>query len=529
MSPPSDTAALDRIDESSKSLVTWTWLLILLGLPLQCLTIAVQPYVPLVDFPNHMARHVLEADQLAGRELPEFYGVHYRVVPNLGADLVVPPLVLVLGPFAACKLFLMLAVIVYWLGPALYLRQVNDGKPSALFAALLLVPLTMSSQFFWGFLNYYSGFGLAFMLLTHGVRLQRRETARVWEWPLHATLVALLFLWHLAAWGIYGVLMGSHVAVELATCNRQGASVGALSKRALAFVALWTPGAMLFAIYLWQKSGDGVGETNWGTLVRKLYMPLTLFRSYDLASDVIVIVTWLLAAGLLFVGSRRSTASDALPPSGADPSFPTVRTDAGSRPHLLGLVLLGGLYIAIPFQLGDISDIDSRLLPAILVIALAAVSSLPVRRFRWGVILLVLCLLVRQGSIAVAWHEQSRRLQAHAHAFDSLETHSRMLPLVLVPQLSKDYPETHFVCWAVVTHRAFVPTLFAYRDQPLQLHAPARLPAMKSGDGWEFDEAKVRESYDFVWIYNPGNVAVAMPSSFVMVFAAEGLKLWRVH
>ena len=124
-------------------------------------------YPPLVDLPDHMARHYLEARAMAGHELPAHYAIVYRVVPNLGGDLLVPLLLCVLDPLPAAKVFLTLSVWLYWLGPALFILRLGRYQPAALLAAMLWLPFVFSSQFFWGFLNYYSGFGLAFLVLTH--------------------------------------------------------------------------------------------------------------------------------------------------------------------------------------------------------------------------------------------------------------------------------------------------------------------------------------------------------------------------
>lgn len=511
-SPP--TVVADPANHGPGSSMSWAWGFAVAALVAQCLTILFPAYVPLVDWPNHMARHALEADWLAGRRLPPFYEIDYRVVPNLGGDLVVPLFLQVLEPSAASKLFLVLAVLVYWLGPALYILQVNSYRPQALWAALLLLPWSMSSQFFWGFLNYYSGLGLAFLLLAHGLRLQRGQGARSWEWLAHALLVALLFLWHLAAWGIYGILMGSHVIADLAARHRSGAPLGVLAKRGLALLAVCLPSLMLAAIYVWEKTGDGTGETSWGTVIRKLYMPLTLFRGYDLRADAVAMAAGFTAAIVWFAGRRGPV--DTAPTSAA--------------PLWIGFMLLAACYIVIPFQLGGTSDTDSRLLPALLVCVLAWLGGQPLRRLSRGLSLLAICFVIRQGSIVRAWHEHSRRLEVHSQAFDHLETQSRVLPLILAPQLSKDYPEIHFPCWAVVKKRAFVPTLFAYRDQqPLRIVLPTRLPAAKTDAGWIFREPEVRQRFDFVWIYNPDQAIVAVPAGFQRVFAEQSLELWRIR
>src|ERR1700683_3947652 len=74
-------------------------------------------YPPLVDLPDHMARHYLEAQTLAGQPLPDGYAVVWGVLPNLGGDFLIPLLLLVMSPLTAAKGFLTLSVWLYWLGP----------------------------------------------------------------------------------------------------------------------------------------------------------------------------------------------------------------------------------------------------------------------------------------------------------------------------------------------------------------------------------------------------------------------------
>src|SRR5262245_5730125 len=105
--------------------------LVLLAWALQVYALWSRNYVPLVDLPNHMARHHLEYVKLSGGDLPPFYEVEYRVLPNLGGDLMVPLLMTVLEPATACKLFLTLSVLLYWLGPALFILQHGGYRPPA--------------------------------------------------------------------------------------------------------------------------------------------------------------------------------------------------------------------------------------------------------------------------------------------------------------------------------------------------------------------------------------------------------------
>ena len=85
---------------------------------------------PIVDWPNHMARHYLESLWLLGKPLPPFYEFHYRLMPNLGSDLVVPGLLFAFDTITASKIFLLLAVFLYWAGPSAFILQYANRSPS---------------------------------------------------------------------------------------------------------------------------------------------------------------------------------------------------------------------------------------------------------------------------------------------------------------------------------------------------------------------------------------------------------------
>ena len=162
----------------------WTAVVALTGLTWALLLCALwsPTYVPLFDLPNHMARHYLEYLMFSGGELPRYYLIEYGVLPNLGTDLIAPPLFAAFGPLAASKVLLTLCVFLYWLGPAVFVWQHGGFSPAAFAASLLLLPWVLSSQFFWGFINYYSGIGLAFLVLVQYCRLWREGRPWWYRW-----------------------------------------------------------------------------------------------------------------------------------------------------------------------------------------------------------------------------------------------------------------------------------------------------------------------------------------------------------
>jgi hypothetical protein len=488
----------------------WRWGLTLAGLAflLQFIVIWSVHYPPQVDIPNHMARHYLESRYLFGEELPPYYEIDYRVLPNLGADLVVPFLLRFLEPLAACKLFLSLAAMLYWLGPAWFIWQQGEYQPSALLASLLLLPLNMSGTFFWGFLNYYSGLGLAFLALVHFDFLCRQPNLRFSGLFVHTGLVTLLFFWHLAPLAIYGVLMSCHVLVDVWQRRQDGSPFGKCLLRGVLLMAPMVPALVLFGVYNDAKADLAPSPSHWGGWANKLRRPSGLFRTYNEWIDLTVLGLWM-GTLLAFFGYRMCTARKSW--------------------LCLGIGALLAAYLIMPFDWGSTSSADTRLLPAIMICALALVGTIRPKRFWLGAGLLAIGLLLRYGAVFLAWHRLDDRLMEEAKGFDHIPPHSRIMPLILAPILSKEVPERHFLSWLAIYNEAFVPTLFQQRDQfTLHIHEETRVFAHQEAGMLWIDEEQTRAHYDFVWLYNPQDRPVRMPTSFTKIFSAGGATLWSV-
>ena len=251
---------------SDKSIRRWCLVLAGLAFALQLAVILSVAFPPQHDTPNHMARHFLEARHLIGGDMPPFYEIQYKLLPNLGADLVVPILMGFFEPVSAAKIFLCLSVVLYWIGPALFIWQYGGYGPSSFVPSLLLLPLNFSSAFFWGFLNYYSSVGLAFLVLFHFGAISARKQPRALDLVFHTLLVTLLFLWHLAGFVIYGVVMGCQLTAKTWQGYRSKTPLwqNVVPQVFLALPAL--PPLVLYALYNASKSdapssGDRCGTS----------------------------------------------------------------------------------------------------------------------------------------------------------------------------------------------------------------------------------------------------------------------------
>jgi|HubBroStandDraft_1064217.scaffolds.fasta_scaffold00090_8 hypothetical protein len=159
---------------------------------------------PLVDYPNHLARMwvLAHADEIPA--LAANYQPAWRLLPNLAMDLIVPGLARVMPIEVAGRLFIALTLVLLVLGTAA-LRRALWGKSD--FWPLLALLFLYNSALLWGFLNYLFGLGAA--LLVFSLWLATAQWRPALRLPIFAGSAALIFVLHLFAFGLYGLLIGS--------------------------------------------------------------------------------------------------------------------------------------------------------------------------------------------------------------------------------------------------------------------------------------------------------------------------------
>src|SRR5208337_1564067 len=370
--------------------------LVVLDWVFQVALIRSQHYPPLVDLPNHIAQHALEYRWWSGAGLPAYYRLDYRLVPNMGSDLTITPMLAVLSPLVAAKVFLSFSVVLYSLGPILYIWTNAGRRAGAVCAGALILPLALNSAFFWGFIKYYSGVGLAFLVLTHQVWLIAGRRRGWGQGTLHAALVALLFIWHLGAWVIYCVVATCRVAIEVLDSRPDSGRFKARLAIALPWIAMLLPSLALLLVYKIESRGDfavGFQKYVWGGIIRKLGVPFLVFRTYNKWVDVPVAVLWIATVVVWFRPARL--------------------VSPGVRTNLLALCGFLALYLVTPDYLGATSSADSRVIPAIYVCCLAILAEFRVRRVVLGITLLAVCPLIRDIDLANQWHRLGRELDMY--------------------------------------------------------------------------------------------------------------------
>ncbi|MEM7695053.1 MAG: hypothetical protein AAF318_11420 [Pseudomonadota bacterium] len=439
--------------------------------------------IPLIDLPTHVARALLIAKLDEMPALQPYYAIEWHALPNLGVDLLLPPLLSVMSPAAASILFVSIIMVGVATGAVVVHRQLF-GRWSLF--SLLVFFLLYHGPLLWGFLNYALSIALALWGFALWLALRERSVAvRLPALALWASATAIV---HLYGFGILAVLVGTS-EFSRAVLRRGGA--GRLALDALPFAP-----AIAFTFFS-QTAGDG--EIVWGSVRHKVGYLVEAFHTVFLPLDLVVMVVFgLVMAGLLL--TRRLVVAPVM---------------------VLSLATLFAVYLAMPIMIFGSGMADWRLLPVVGIVFCAVadwrVSAAALRRAL--VALFGGLLALRFGAIAVAFLGAGEVNASLRSAVATVEPGERVAVAVMRERqrLGNFGLHNHLAAWALVERQAFVNSMF---------HNPGHQPLRIT-----FDEApEWRGCCNHEFVFAPGeapkNPFVEIPLNafdYLIVFGVEHL------
>jgi hypothetical protein len=183
---------------------------------------------PLVDYPVHLARMSVLLHDGDGSAVATNYVAHWHLLPNLGMDLVVPVLAQLMPLELAGKLFVALSMSLAAIGTVTLHRALYGRVGFWPLCALLPV---YNVILWYGFLNYLFGLGLA--LLAFSAWVATEQSPARWRIASFAIVAAIIFVVHLFAFGVYGLLVASYEASRAAAARTTAKGKALLLARAL--------------------------------------------------------------------------------------------------------------------------------------------------------------------------------------------------------------------------------------------------------------------------------------------------------
>jgi hypothetical protein len=384
---PGRVDLLERIDTP-----LFTALLCLVSL----IPVLVVDMPPLVDLYGHIGRFAVQTDLANRPELQPYYSYEWRLIGNLGADLLVEVLHRWLGLEGAVRAVVILAQLLATLGILAVSREVHGRISPYAIAAL---PLIYGYPFNFGFLNFALGMALALLAFALWLRLRRlgRERA-AGLWLAGAGVV--IWVCHTYGWAFLGLLCGSAMLAE----------VIAARAKPVAFVArilgaCWPLLLPLVPMLLWRAEAGGAFTGGWSAF-HKFNWLFSVMRTrwayLDLGS-----LAFLLGL-LVWAIWRKDVRMDGRLSIAAGLSFACFA--------ILPMYVIGSAYA------------DMRLLPYALALALIAAGP----RVTGGRVLGVVTALAlvffagRSVTTAAAYVEQDRAVAEVTPALDSIPRGARL-------------------------------------------------------------------------------------------------------
>jgi hypothetical protein len=481
---------------------------------------------PLVDYPNHMARMQILADDGHSEYLSQYYRIRWDILPNLAIDVLVPALARLVGIETAGKLFIGVTLFLLSGGViALHYALHRHWSWWPLTAFLFL----FNSILLWGFLNYLFGLGFAIWCFAGWVAHRHRP---FWQtMPLFSVLTVLLFFSHLFAFGVYVLLLAGY---EVGERWRHAPTSPRLIESHLvkAALSLLLPTALLLASPTFWPRGD--------------QLPLAMKGTPTVSSVTFVPFSTKVEAmkGTIRTNHQtldRATVGVLLAVILGGFAF---RRLSICRAMFVPLAVIALAALVMPSTIGAMSMVEIRMPIAFVLLAVAASDWKPIPR-RWAVVLAVTLaslFLLRVGYISHRWQEADFHYTQFVAALDRLPQGVRLFSAIKLGSTNpvdisetrhpEPIPMANLACWAVMTKAAFVSNIFsAPSQQPIELTPPySAMPAME-----EFISHRrpipwtiIGKQYDYLVVRRGQNLQPPLPSEFVPAVSGDEFQFYRL-
>lgn len=400
---------------------------------------------PLVDAPGHLSRYYIQTVLAASPELQRYFSFEWRLIGNLGVDLLIMPLSAVFGLELSFKLIILTIPVLMATGLVLVARVVHGrATPFAAFA----LPLAYGFPFQFGFLNSCLATALALIALAGWITLSERGQMRL-RAGLFIAIGLLLWVCHVFGWAELGLMVG---ACEFSRSRERGESWHRAALTAfLATAPLWPP---LVLMLLWRA--DAAGATQGWFQPQKLAWLLEVLRSRWLPLDrwSAILLVAIIVAG---AAARRQIG---------------IARDLGWVAFALLLA-----FVLVPFKLLGSDLADMRIVPLMLAIGLIALRAPRNRPTANAVaVAALLFFLARTATVTADLAEYSGNYDRQLTALDHIPRGARVMVLSATPCDPDDESgrAEHLGGMAIVRRNAFTNDQFVLAGaQLMSVHYPA--------------------------------------------------------
>lgn len=351
---------------------------------------------PLIDFVGHMGRYHIQLNLDRSPALQAHWDYDWRLIGNLGVDLLMEPLGRLLGVEGASWLVAaLLPPLMIW-GVVRLARAWHGAIPPTIVAAF---PFALAYPWQYGLVNYWLAAALAFHAAASVVLRPRSAGSAVGL----ALLSIGLWVCHIYGWAIFAILVA---AQAMTTAGREDRW-----RRILALWPLALP--VLLMIALSYGRHEAAGSLGWFAFGHKWMALLYTLRDQNRLLDLLS----LLAALSIVVVPLRKHMQFA--PTG-----------------LIAAALLFAATMILPYQFLGSAWADARLWPIVFIALIASVrprDGAPgfVRTWLPAALLALFAVRLVVGAIGFAGYD--RAYKSHLAALDRIQPGARVATFVRFP------------------------------------------------------------------------------------------------
>lgn len=450
-------------------------------------------HLPLVDYPNHLARFEIFRRFSSSEFFATFYEWRWGFIPNLALDLLVIPVTYLLPVEAAANLVTLLALVVLCLGTIQLDRELHgDRWGVSSFVGLIVY----SGAFRYGFVNYVISVSLALVLFVLWVRLRPRLSSG--KLALFTVAGALLLLMHLYAFGLYAVCVAGFEFSLLLDQVRRDRRLQWRNLALPAGVALSLAAPLCWL--LTSPTSTNAAVTRWSTIQWKAEAVLSpvFFNQPWIELPLFAVLASLVGLGLL-TGTLRI-----------------------HRRMIWSMAVFAVLCVAMPRTLFGSNYADYRLLSGVGFFFLASLEyTSPSLKQRQAVVLVLMaCLFVRVGSVLADWIPSQAVIEEYDDAFAYVRPGAKVLVLqgrYASTSESRRPPLEHVPVFAAAKRDAFVAYIFTGAPMALQF-----APAYKSYEQFSPYPELARDMARFDYVLAINDPAFDVPEGLSLTRTAQG-------
>lgn len=364
-------------------------------------------FPPMVDLPGHMGRYKVQLNQ-DDAALAQFYSFEWKLIANLGADILIIPFGTLFGIELGTKLIVILTMVATAAGLLWVAREVHGRiPPTAAFA----LPLIYSYVATFGFINYMLSMALAFNAFALWLYLERKEKTHLRSWIM-IPLSFIIAITHIFGWGVLGILVfGWEFGHCLDRKDRPSMRtvIHAAWTAALRCLPLCGPIIMLL---LWRSGGSaGLAAEGWFRIPQKLIWLVGVLRDRWAVFDTVSAII-LLSIILLVRYAAPFHMQPRLKPA---------------------LVILSALFVLFPFYIFGSAYSDMRLTPYLLALALIAIApprDVTFRTMQWVALAAFAFYIVRISANTVSYAIYNAQMKRELAALEAIPDNARLFSFV---------------------------------------------------------------------------------------------------